>query len=169
MREFEGQLDGPPTGSLAAQGFHIALVVSRFHEAITKNLLSGALAELEARGVPESQVTLAWVPGALELPLVAQTLAQSGQHDAVVVLGCVIRGDTDHYDFVCSETTRGCGRVALEHSLPVLFGLLTCDTMAQAVARSGPNADNKGTQCAQAALRMIRLQRSLKTQGEDTP
>ena len=153
MREFEGQLDG--------QGLHISLVVSRFHEAITTSLLKGALSELADRGVSEKNIQVAYVPGALELPIAAQWMAQKESCDAVIVLGCVIRGETDHYDFVCSEATRGCGRVAAAHDTPVMFGVLTCDTSAQAAARSGPNEDNKGKHCAESAIRMALLRRAL--------
>lgn len=153
MHEFEGQLDG--------QGLGLALVVSRFHGAITASLLKGALDELAARGVADDRISISWVPGALELPIAAQWMARSGSYDAVITLGCVIRGETDHYDFVCSEATRGCGRVALTHDLPVVFGVLTCDTTAQAAARSGPNDDNKGKHCAETAVRMANLRMAL--------
>ena len=153
MREFEGQLDG--------QGLHISLVVSRFHEAVTTSLLQGALSELAARSVAEEDIRVSFVPGALELPIAAQWMARAGSCDAVIVLGCVIRGETDHYDFVCAEATRGCGRVAAAENTPVLFGVLTCDTSAQAAARSGSNNDNKGKHCAESAIRMVRLRQAL--------
>lgn len=149
MRELEGAADGT--------GLKVALVVSRFHSSITDALLRGALARLAELGTAEADVTVVHVPGALELPQAALRLAGRGGHDALVVLGCVIRGETDHYDFVCAETTRGCGRVGAAFGLPVMFGLLTCDSMAQARARSGPDADNKGGECAEGAVRMARL------------
>ncbi len=157
MREYEGPLDG--------QGLHVGLVVARFHQAVTDALLEGALGAFRARGVDEDDITVVYVPGALELPLGAEMLAQSGRYDALVTLGCVIRGETDHYDFVCAEATRGCGRVALDHGVPVMFGVLTCDTTAQAAARSGPDDDNKGKHCAEGALRMARLRRMLGGSG----
>ena len=158
MRELTGQTDG--------QGLHVALVVSRFNEAITSGLLEGARQELLARGVADEDCTLVRVPGALELPFAAELLARSGAHDAIVVLGAVIQGETDHYDFVCAETTRGCGRVATQHGLPVLFGVLTCQTLGQATARSGPGPENKGAECARAAVEMAHLARALRAESD---
>jgi 6,7-dimethyl-8-ribityllumazine synthase len=153
MRQTEGTLDGT--------GLRLAAVVSRFHAEITGGLLAGALAEWAARGVDPDRIEVVHVPGALELPLAAAWLAARGDLDALVVLGAVIRGATDHYDYVCAETTRGCGRVALDHRLPVLFGVLTCDTLAQALERARPGPGNKGGEAAVAALAMATLGRRL--------
>jgi len=154
MRQIEGTLDGT--------GLQLALVVSRFHADITGGLLAGALAEWAAHGVEDGRIEVLHVPGALELPVAAGWLAARGGLDALGVLGAVIRGETDHYDYVCAETTRGCGRVALDHGLPVLFGVLTCDTLAQALDRSRPGPANKGGEVAAAALRMATLRRALR-------
>jgi 6,7-dimethyl-8-ribityllumazine synthase len=153
-------------GSLEGAGLRIALVVSRFNGDISAGLERGARAELSALGVPDEGLTLVHVPGALERARAAEWLARAGQQDALIVLGAVIRGDTDHYDFVCSEATRGCGRVALTHGLPVLFGVLTCDSLAQAAARSGHDGENKGTECATAAVQMARLARQIRATGD---
>ena len=161
MRETEGTLDG--------DGLRVAVVVSRFHDDITGGLLRGALATLRERGVAEDAIHVVHVPGALELALATQQVLRAEKPDAAVVLGCVIRGETDHYDFVCAETTRGCGKVALEHDTPVLFGLLTCDTLAQALARSGDGAGNKGAECAEGALRMATLARTVRDGGKGGP
>ncbi|GJM20577.1 MAG: 6,7-dimethyl-8-ribityllumazine synthase [Planctomycetota bacterium] len=149
MRELEGELNGA--------GLKVAIVVSRFHTSITDNLLSGALEKLRTLGVADDDLLVVRVPGALELPQAAERVLLSQRPHAVIALGCVIRGETDHYDFVCAETTRGCGRLAHEYQVPMLFGLLTCDTQAQAVARSAPGPDNKGAHCAEGAVQMARL------------
>lgn len=149
MRELEGELDGA--------GLKVALVVSRFHTSITEGLLGGALDKLRALGVADDDLLVTRVPGALELPQAAQRVLDTQHPQAVILLGCVIRGETDHYDFVCAETTRGAGRLAAASGVPVLFGLLTCDTQAQAVARSAPGPNNKGADCAEGAVRMARL------------
>jgi len=158
MRELEGELDGA--------GLKLALVVSRFHTSITDGLLSGALDKLRALGVADDDLLVVRVPGALELPQAAQRVLLTQRPHAVIALGCVIRGETDHYDFVCAETTRGCGQLAREYDVPVLFGLLTCDTQAQAVARSAPGPQNKGADCAEGAVRMARLFTALGEPGD---
>lgn len=161
MRELIGAADGA--------GLKVGIVVARFHSSITEALLTGALDRLAELGVADDDVVVARVPGALELPQAAQQLAGRGGLHALVVLGCVVRGETDHYDFVCAETTRGCGRVGAAFGLPVLFGLLTCDTMAQAQARSAPGPDNKGAECAEGAVEMARLFGEIAQSGGPAP
>lgn len=139
----------------------IAVIVSRWNNQITDNLLKGAVATLDRQGLEESQVEVYRVPGAFELPLACQKLAVKGGIDGIIALGCVIRGDTPHFDYVCSECTRGIGRVSLDHALPIGFGLLTCDTLEQAEARSGDNRENKGEEAALTVLEMISLLRQI--------
>jgi 6,7-dimethyl-8-ribityllumazine synthase len=157
MRDHRGALDG----SL----LRIALVVSRFNESVTRGLQDGALDELRTLGVPAESVTLCEVPGALEIPIVALSLARSGRHDAIVALGAVIRGETDHYTHVCAETTRGCGAAALSSGVPVAFGVLTCETLAQARERSGAGPKNKGREAVRAAVETANLLAALQEQA----
>ena len=151
-------LEGRPEGSSR----RVAVIQSMFNEAITSRLCDGALAALHSAGVAESDLVLCRVPGAFELPLIAQELAGSGEFDAVVALGAVIRGDTDHYDYVCAAAQQGALRAAMDTGVPVMFGVLTCDTEEQAVARSGGpwgslTDSNKGADVALDALRMADL------------
>ena len=146
-------LQGEPKG----QGRRIAIAVARFNDEITGKLLDGALAALRAHGVAETDVIVTWVPGAFELPLCADWLCRTGRFDAVIALGAVVRGDTDHYDYVCSAATDGLLRTNLDHGLPVSFGVLTCDTWEQALARAGGAHGNKGADVATAALAMADL------------
>jgi 6,7-dimethyl-8-ribityllumazine synthase len=148
-RVFEGKPNAP-AGSLA-------IVVSRYNESITKNLLAGALAALAERGVADEQIDVAWVPGAFEIPLVADRLANSGRYRAVICLGAVIRGETTHDQHINRAVSVGLGQAGLRSGVPVLFGVLTCDTLEQAIHRSGGNVGNKGRECALAALEMIDL------------
>ena len=138
-----------------------AIVVSKWNEAITKRLLDGAIATLTERGVADEAIDVAWVPGAWEIPLVADQLAASGQYQAVLCLGAVIRGETTHDRHINRAVSLAISRLALTHQLPVLFGLLTCETMEQAIHRAGGNVGNKGSECAEAALDMVGLLRSL--------
>src|SRR5262249_15115001 len=131
----------------------------------TRGLLDGARAALRQCGVPEENVTVVSVPGALELPLAAQELAGAGRHDAIVALGAVIRGATDHYDHVWRETGQGCARVALDAGVPVAFGVLTCDSLAQARERSSATPDNKGAEAARTAVEMANLIAQLRGAG----
>lgn len=147
----------PIEGSIDVGDASIAIVVSRWNSQITENLLKGALAALERQGVSDDNISVYRVPGAFELPLAAQKVGEDTDVDAVIALGCVIRGDTPHFDYVCSECTRGIGQVGLELGLPVGFGLLTCDDLAQAEARSGDNRENKGEEAALTVLEMISL------------
>ncbi|HOV60382.1 MAG TPA: 6,7-dimethyl-8-ribityllumazine synthase [Candidatus Hydrogenedentes bacterium] len=133
------------------------VVVSRFNEFITAKLLAGALDALSRHGVPDDAVTVAWVPGAFEIPLVAKKMAQSGRYDAVIALGCVIRGATPHFEYVAAEAAKGVGMVMLETGVPVLFGILTTDSIEQAVERAGTKAGNKGADAAMGALEMVSL------------
>jgi len=157
MRQLRGTLDGSKV--------RVALVVSRYNETVTRGLLEGALAELHSLKVPDERITVCEVPGALELAVVAQALARGGGQDCIVALGCVIRGETDHYDLVCAETTRGCGEVALDTGVPVAFGVLTCETLAQARDRSGAGPKNKGREAARAAVETASLLLALRAEG----
>ncbi len=154
MRDLGGTLDG--------QQLHVAIVVSRYNETVTSGLLQGARVALSTCGVPEAAVTVVRVPGALELALAAQELAALGAHDAIVALGAVIRGETGHYEHVCTETARGCARVALDSGVPVAFGVLTCDTLSQARDRAATTPKNKGAEAARTAVEMANLLRLLR-------
>lgn len=135
----------------------IAIVASRFNEFIVSKLIGGARDALLRHDIKEEDITLAWVPGAFEIPLAAKKLAQSGKYDAVICLGAVIRGATSHYDYVCAEVSKGIASVSLETNIPVMFGVLTTDSIEQAVERAGTKAGNKGYDCALGALEMINL------------
>lgn len=141
--------------------FPIAVVVSRFNEEITGRLLDGALARLEERRFGGDLITVVWVPGAVEIPLVAGKLAELKKVDAIVALGAVIRGETDHYDFVCNLVSQGCRQVALENRIPVLFGVLTTGDEAQARDRAGGRHGNKGRDAVDAAVEMVAILRAL--------
>jgi 6,7-dimethyl-8-ribityllumazine synthase len=143
-----------------APGARFAIVVARYNESITQKLLSGALETLAARGVTEENVDVAWVPGAWELPLVAQHLA-GGEYEAIICLGAVIRGETTHDQHINTQVSESLGRIALANEIPVLFGVLTCNTFEQAEARAGGAVGNKGSECALAALEMASLLRKL--------
>lgn len=149
MKTYEGQL--------AANDLKIAVVVSRFNELITEPLLQGAIDTWRRSGGDPEALEIARVPGAFELPIVAQKLAQTGKYDAVVCLGCVIRGATDHYDYVCSQTASGLMKAGLDSGLPVIFGVLTTDTLEQAFERSGSKAGNKGAEAMSAAIETANL------------
>jgi 6,7-dimethyl-8-ribityllumazine synthase len=140
---------------MSAPAGRVAVVVSRFNELVTQRLLAGARSCLAERGIPESAVDVVWVPGAFELPLAAASAAASGRYRAVVALGCVIRGETAHFDYVAGEAARGLQTVALTYRIPVGFGVLTTETFEQAVERAGGEAGNKGYDAADAALRMV--------------
>lgn len=148
-------------GDLRADDARIAIAVSRFNGFITEALLNGALDLLRRSGVADEQVTVVRVPGCYELPLVADRLAAGGDHDAVIALGCVIRGATAHFDFVAGECSSGLARVAQGRGVPVAFGVLTTDTIEQALERAGTKAGNKGADAAQTALEMVSLLRKL--------
>jgi 6,7-dimethyl-8-ribityllumazine synthase len=148
-------------GDLVARDARFAIVVSRFNEFITEALLDGALDALKRHGADLDAVTVARCPGAMEIPLVAQRLARSGDYDAVVALGAVIRGATTHYDYVCSGVTSGTLRAGLDTEVPVIFGVLTTETLEQAIERAGTKAGNKGAEAALAAVEMANLMRRL--------
>ena len=148
-------------GNLVAEGIRVAIVISRFNEFITSKLLGGAMDGLVRHGVCEDDVTVVWVPGAFEIPVIASKAAKSGKYDAVICLGAVIRGATDHYSYVCSEVSKGVASVSLETGVPVLFGVLTTDNIEQAIERSGTKAGNKGYDCALSAVEMVNLMRKM--------
>lgn len=135
----------------------LAIVVARYNEHVTQNLLQGALQTLREKGVPDDSVHVAWVPGAWELPVVAQQLARSGNYGAMICLGAVIRGETTHDQYINQQISQTLGQIALDGRLPVLFGVLTCQNLEQAMQRSGGRVGNKGSECALAALEMIDL------------
>lgn len=149
MEHIEGRLDGA--------GLRVALVVARFNDLVTRRLLEGALDGLRRHGVDEGDVTVAWVPGAVEIPLVARAFAERGDVDAVIALGCVIRGATSHYDHVCSIVASGVARVAGDTGTPVVFGVLTTDTIEQALERAGTKAGNNGFDAAMTAIETARV------------
>ena len=144
-------------GKLVAQGLKFGIIVGRFNEFIGGKLLSGALDALKRHGVEESEIEIAWVPGAFEIPLIAKRMAKSQKYDAVICLGAVIRGSTPHFDYVSSEVTKGIASVSLETEVPVIFGVLTTDTIEQAIERAGTKAGNKGYDAAVTAIEMANL------------
>jgi 6,7-dimethyl-8-ribityllumazine synthase len=146
----------------SGDGLRIGIALARFNRAVTDRLLAGALEALTAHGVAEDAVDVASVPGAFELPLCAQRLAMTGRYDALVCLGAVVRGETPHFDFVAGEAASGIGAVARRHDLPVAFGVLTTDTMEQALARAGGTAGNKGYEAAVTALEMVQVLRAVQ-------
>ena len=148
-------------GNVVAQDVKIAIVGARFNEFIVSKLISGAQDGLVRHGVNDDAITLVWVPGAFEIPLVAKKLAMSGKYDAVICLGAVIRGATSHYDYVCAEVSKGIAAVSLEAGIPVMFGILTTDNIEQAIDRAGTKAGNKGYDCALGAIEMINLTRQI--------
>lgn len=144
-------------GKLVAEGAKVAIVASRFNEFITSKLIGGAVDGLKRHNVEDDDITLAWVPGAFEIPVIAKKLAESGKYDAVICVGAVIRGSTSHYDYVCAEVSKGIATVSMDTGVPVLFGVLTTDTIEQAIERAGTKAGNKGYDCALSAIEMINL------------
>lgn len=144
-------------GNLIAEGMKIAIVASRFNEIITNKLLGGAIDSFVRHGGNENDITVAWVPGAFEIPLIAKKMAASKKYDAVVCLGAVIRGATPHFDMVANETTKGIAAVGLQSDVPVVFGVLTTDNIEQAVERAGSKAGNKGFEAATTAIEMHNL------------
>lgn len=148
-------------GNVIASNIKVGIVAARFNEFIVSKLLSGAVDGLARHGVEEGDITLAWVPGAFEIPLAAEKMAASGKYDAVICLGAVIRGATSHYDYVCSEVSKGIAHVSLNSGIPVMFGVLTTDTIQQAIERAGTKAGNKGFDCALSAIEMVNLLRAL--------
>ena len=149
-------------GKLLAEGQRIGIVAARFNEFITSKLIGGALDAFKRHGGNEADVDLAWVPGAFEIPLIASKMAESGKYDAVICLGAVIRGSTSHYDYVCSEVSKGIASVSLKSGIPVMFGVLTTENIEQAIERAGSKAGNKGSECAQGAIEMVNLIREIQ-------
>lgn len=144
-------------GKLVAKDAKIAIVAARFNEFIVSKLLSGSLDALKRHDVDDENIDLAWVPGAYEIPLMASKMAKSGKYDAVICLGAVIRGSTSHYDYVCSEVSKGIAHISLETDTPVMFGVLTTENIEQAIERAGTKAGNKGFDVAVSAIEMINL------------
>jgi 6,7-dimethyl-8-ribityllumazine synthase len=148
-------------GKLTADGQRFAIVVSRFNEFITAKLLGGAMDVLKRHGCEDENLTCVHVPGAFELPFVAKRLAESGSYDAVICLGCVLRGHTPHFEYVAGEVTRGISRVATTTGVPTIYGVITADTLEQAVERAGSKAGNKGADAALSAIEMVSLLKQL--------
>lgn len=149
-------------GNLVSKKIKVGIVAARFNEFITSKLLSGALDGLKRHNVSEDDISVAWVPGAFEIPLIASKMAKSGKYDAVICLGAVIRGSTTHYDYVCSEVSKGIASVSLASDIPVLFGVLTTENIEQAIERAGTKAGNKGYDCALSAIEMVNLIREIE-------
>ena len=144
-------------GNLQAKGFKFGLIVSRFNNFLTDKLLEGAVDCLVRHGASEDKISVAFCPGAFEIPYVASKMAKSGKYDAVICLGVVIRGDTPHFDYIASETTKGIAKLALDLDLPIIYGIVTADTLEQAIERSGTKAGNKGWNAAEAAIELVNL------------
>jgi 6,7-dimethyl-8-ribityllumazine synthase len=149
-------------GPLSAEGFRFAIIVSRFNDFICSRLMDGALDALQRHGAGEDQLFLVKVPGAFEIPLTAKRLARSGQYDAVICLGAVIRGSTPHFDYVAAEVSKGIANVSLETEVPITFGVLTTDTLEQAIERAGSKSGNKGYEAAMAAVEMVNLFKAME-------
>ena len=154
MKTFEGKL--------VSQDIKVGIVAARFNEFIVSKLLSGCEDALLRHGVQPDDISVAWVPGAFEIPLIASKMAKSGKFDADIALGAVIRGSTSHYDYVCNEVSKGIANVSLSSDIPVMFGVLTTETIEQAIERAGSKAGNKGSECAQGAIEMVNLIRALE-------
>ena len=154
MNVLEGKLTG-------TEDIKIGIVAARFNEFIVSRLIGGALDGLKRHDVPEEQIDLAWVPGGFEIPVIAEKMAASGKYDAVICVGAVIRGDTSHYDLVCSEAAKGIAQVGLASGVPVLFGVLTTENIEQAFERAGTKAGNKGYDVACSAIEMVNLMKEL--------
>ena len=148
-------------GNLIGTGLKVGIIVSRFNEFITSKLLGGALDSLDRHGVDEEDIDVAWVPGSFEIPIAAQKMASGGKYDAIVCLGAVIRGATSHFDYVAAEVSKGVASVGLKAGIPVIFGVLTTDTIEQAIERAGTKAGNKGSEASGAAIEMANLFRSM--------
>ena len=149
-------------GNLVAEGLKIGIVAARFNEFIVSKLIGGAEDALKRHGVREEDIELAWVPGAFEIPLIAQKMANSKKYDAVICLGAVIKGSTSHYDYVCAEVSKGIATVSLNSNIPVMFGVLTTDSIEQAIERAGTKAGNKGFDVAVSAIEMCNVIKTLE-------
>lgn len=148
-------------GKLTAKGLRFAVIVARFNEFITGKLLTGAMDGLLRHDAAEEDIDTIWVPGAFEIPIIAQKLAKSGKYDAIICLGTVIRGSTSHYDYVCSEVSKGIAHVGLETGVPTIFGVLTTENIEQAIERGGTKAGNKGFDAAMSAIEMANLLKNI--------
>lgn len=148
-------------GKLVAEGMKVGIIASRFNEFIVSKLVSGAVDGLVRHNVNEDDITVAYVPGAFEIPVIASKMAASGKYDAVICVGAVIRGATSHYDYVCSEVSKGIAQASMNSGVPVLFGILTTDSIEQAIERAGTKAGNKGYDCALSAIEMVNLMKQL--------
>ena len=146
---------------VAPKGMRVGIVASRFNEIIVNKLLGGAVDGLVRHGVEEQNITAAWVPGAFEIPSVASKMAKSGNYDAVICVGAVIRGETSHYDYVCNEVSKGIAQVGLQTGVPVLFGIVTTENIEQAISRAGSKSGNKGYDCALSAIEMVNVLKQL--------
>ena len=154
---------GKIDGGLSAAGLRFGIAVSRFNSFITERLLQGAVDALERSGAKSADVDVIHVPGAFELPLISKKLAGTGRYDALIAIGCVLRGETAHYDYVCSETARGLQLAQMDTGVPVMFCVLTCDTLEQAIDRAGLKGGNKGFEAGLGAVEMAQLSRKLRT------
>ena len=149
-------------GKVVSEGMKVGIVAARFNEFIVSKLVAGAQDALVRHDVKEEDIDLAWVPGAFETPLIASKMAKSGKYDAVIALGAVIRGSTTHYDYVCSEVSKGIANVSLNSDIPVMFGVITTENIEQAIERAGTKAGNKGYDCALGAIEMVNLIRNIE-------
>lgn len=149
-------------GKLVNKDIQVGVVCARFNELVVSKLLSGAMDGLKRHEIPEENIDVAWCPGAFEIPLTAKKMALSGRYDAVICLGAVIRGATSHYDYVCAEVSKGIAAIGLETGVPVMFGVLTTDSIEQALERAGSKAGNKGYDCALGAIEMVNLIRQIE-------
>ena len=154
MNLLEGKLVAP-------QGMKVGIIASRFNEIITNKLLGGAVDGLVRHGVEENNITAAWVPGAFEIPVIAEKMAASKKYDAIICVGAVIRGSTTHYDYVCNEVSKGISQVSMKTGVAVLFGVITTENIEQAIERAGSKAGNKGYDCALSAIEMVNLIKQL--------
>ncbi len=154
MNLLEGKLVAP-------QGMKVGIIASRFNEIITNKLLGGAVDGLIRHGVEENNITAAWVPGAFEIPVIAEKMAASKKYNAIICVGAVIRGSTTHYDYVCNEVSKGISQVSMKTGVPVLFGVITTENIEQAIERAGSKAGNKGYDCALSAIEMVNLIKQL--------
>ncbi|MCQ2526202.1 MAG: 6,7-dimethyl-8-ribityllumazine synthase [Lachnospiraceae bacterium] len=154
MKVIEGKL-------VAKKGMKVGIVAARFNEVIVNKLVGGAVDGLVRHGVDTDNISTAWVPGAFEIPLIAQKMAESGKYDAVIALGAIIRGSTSHYDLVCNEAAKGIAQTSMKTGVPVMFGVITTENIEQAIERAGSKAGNKGYDCALGAIEMVNLAEQL--------
>ncbi|HHV74575.1 MAG TPA: 6,7-dimethyl-8-ribityllumazine synthase [Thermoanaerobacterium sp.] len=155
MKKYEGKLIG--------DGLKVGIVVSRFNEFITNKLLDGALDALRRHGVDDESIDIAWTPGAFEIPLISKKIATSKKYDAIIALGAVIRGDTPHFDYVANEVSKGVAKISVDYDVPVIFGVLTTDTVEQAIMRAGTKSGNKGFEAAVTAIEMANLIKEMES------